>query len=189
MRLIRGISVLLSGVLLLGGCDSPAGADDPAARTVSFDFQGARSGAFQLQGPPAAGGPHAGSYVTGEYKGISGIFISGFRLSQAPVGDQIYLEILARKGTHSCTCPEGSSDCARIYGRFGTDPTRSTWRPGEERFYIGTCTVTLDELTPERARGTFSAAGRVYWKVEGDSIMEGPLTITNGRFDAELHPE
>lgn len=188
MRLCRGIATLLFGVILLGGCDSPSGADDPTARTVSFDFSGHRSGTFQVQGPPAEGGPHAGSFVTGEKAGNFGIVIRAFRSTQPPRGDRIILAFPPRVGTHSCNCPDG--DCATIIGRFGVDPTSSAFRPGEERYIMDeTCTVTVEELTPERARGTFSGSGVIFWRTDGGTREEATLTITNGRFDAELHPE
>jgi len=188
MRLCRGIAGFFVGALLLGGCDSPSGADDPTARTVSFDFSGHRSGTFKVQGPPAEGGPHAGSYVTGEHAGNIGIIIRAFRSTQPPRGDRISLAFPPRVGTHPCSCPE--SDCAFIIGRFGVDPTSSVFGPGEERFIMDEmCTVTVEELTPGRARGTFSGRGVIFWRPDGVTRVEATLTITNGRFDAELHPE
>lgn len=191
MRLSRCAPVLLLGVALLAGCDSPSGTEDPTSRTVSFDYRGPTSGSFQVQGPPAAGGPHQGPFVGGSRQPYDvSVVINAFRPTEGTLGDRITLLFPGQTGTHSCTCPEGSTDdCAEIVGRFNTDRTGSVWRQGDERFFIDSCTVTVEELTAERARGTFTGVGIVYWKVVGDSIMEAPLTITNGRFNVELHPE
>jgi hypothetical protein len=191
MHMYRRISVLIFSILLYAGCDSPAEADDPSARTVSFDFSGHRSGTFQVQGPPAEGGPHSGAFVRGEQiQPTRDIGIQAFRPTQGTVGDRISLAFPPRTGTHSCTCPvENPTGCVFLLVRFGIDPARGGgFGPGEERFLAETCTLTVEELTAEHARGSFSGSGIISWRVDG-LTREAPLTITNGRFDAELHPE
>lgn len=189
MRLLLQLFGPLLAALVCLACDSPTAEGDPSARTVSFEFRGPAAGTFQVQGPPAAGGPHLGDYVVGERRLSGYVHFTAFRVTQAPRGDRISILVPGRLGTFSCTCPDDTSNCASVVGRFGTDPFIGAWSPGEGRFVLEMCSVTVKALVAQRARGTFSGSGVVFSQDEQRNIVRSPLTITNGRFDVELHPE
>lgn len=189
MRLLLRILGPLLAPLLCLACDSPTAEGDSSARVVRFEFSGPTAGTFQVQGPPAAGGPHLGDYVVGDRRPNGSVFLSAFRVTQAPRGDRILILLPGRVGTFSCGCPEGGSNCAAVGGGFGTDPTISTRSPANGQFFMQTCTVTVETLVAERARGTFTGTGILFSRDEQQNVRESVVTITNGRFDVELHPE
>jgi hypothetical protein len=201
MHIASLLLLLTASAALLPACGSspsePGETFDPVG-TVTFTFQGARTGTFAATGEMQVAGGGLPQPVTGAtaFQGDNLLNVFGYRARTASRGDFFSLQLgeVAVAGTYALdplACQQQTMARCRI-GFFVPDLDPSELQGSfdlaalSERTYVlvlGSVTVTA--RTPMRVRGTFQG---VAFRANEQAI-QNMLTVNGGTFDLPIRPQ
>jgi hypothetical protein len=180
---IRRAVLALAVAATLGACEDDPFAPDLAPQgEARFTYSGHQSGEFVGSGRLNRRNPNAGAWAVGEVQEVQGQAILGVFSQQRRADDKIDGLIIEWVGAQvgSVTCEPDAEECA-FAAIFSVGTDRFTG--GTEATYTRTSgTVTVTELTGDRARGTFNIT------LQRRSPEDEPPSIqANGSFDVPLN--
>ena len=175
-------AALMLGAALLASCDSPSSGD--ATPSVSFKYSGPISGRYSVTAPRPA--LPAQPYVEGVTPANNAYVITSMSLV-ASGKDWLVVQGPWAPGDYAVDSCGAVTLCPAVWGSF--HPVDANGFPQEEgrmwRLVHGTITI----LQPTREgwiRGRFSGTAAVDVYRAGEWRIDGLLTITDGRFEADL---
>ncbi len=181
---LRSIAAALAAVLALAGCDDLLGlgsADPNEVGSLSFQYSGARTGAFRARGPVPA--EMTGSYAA-SYESFDDLTLSAFNATSGGRGDYVLLasSILEPGETATACLGSGFPTAHCFIGTivFNLDPNDPDG-PGRETYLITSGQLRVTGKSSRGIAGTFSGAA-----VGGGGAR---ITIIAGRFDAPQRPD
>lgn len=180
-RIQRAV-LTLAAMVALAGCEDPFEPDLAPEGETRFSYSGARTGQFEAVGRMNRRNPNAGTWALGELQGTANERILGV-FAQQRSGTIISGIALEWRGAHvgTVTCTAETTGCpflAEVQINYEVTTGRSE---GLYRGNVGTVTVT--ELTEDRAVGTFSIT--IPERVTAPT-PETPKIQASGSFDVAL---
>lgn len=155
-----GVGLVLA-VAALAACNDddpvePEPGDEPG---LGFEYDGARSGAYQSEdAEPTIGSnglPEFGSWAVARPDSVGGLVIAAFEPTGDEAGDVFILQLLEiRTGVFE---PCGIFASGGCHGRFFIGVVLDDLATVEEAFEITDGRVEITEASAERVRGTFEA--------------------------------
>ncbi|HUH11637.1 MAG TPA: hypothetical protein VMK65_00950 [Longimicrobiales bacterium] len=165
------------------GPAGPGGGDDAASGTIAFDFSGDRSGRFTATGvaPDDSADTAYGTWSTAA-RSATELVVVGSRARTAPRVDLVFLVLseVSGPGTYAIDPLGGGPGLGIVLFDVDADATEVDTQAAT--YVLTSGSVTLEALTAERARGSFS----------GDAVrLEGSqrLFVTGGNFDVPVREE
>jgi hypothetical protein len=167
----------LLGCALLAGCDSDNINEPDAPPGIRFDQSGARTGAYAAAGEPAddPGAILRSQFAAAFPDSVGGLVIIGYQPTSQGKGDLFILQ--APREAKSFECTFYSTPC---HGRLLAGVTGSDHATVERWFAIVSGSLRLNQIGPERVRGTFDVTLE---SQDGQSTM----SVKNGTFDVRYH--
>ncbi|HEU4455010.1 MAG TPA: hypothetical protein VFR81_18245 [Longimicrobium sp.] len=181
---LRSIAAAVAAALALVGCGDLLGlgsADPDAVGSLSFQYSGARTGAFRARGPVPA--EMTGSYAA-SYESFDDLTLSAFHATSGGRGDYVVLaSSILEPGETATACLGGGPPSPRCFiGTvvFNLDPNDPDG-PGRETYLITEGRLRVTAKSSTGIRGEFSGTA-----VGGNGTR---IVITGGFFDAPQRPD
>ncbi|MFL5542214.1 MAG: hypothetical protein ACJ8J0_24720 [Longimicrobiaceae bacterium] len=179
---ILASAALLLGAALLASCDSPL-SGDPTPST-SFRYSGPISGRYSVTAPRSA--LHTQPYVEGITPANNAYVIT----SMSPVAagkDWLIVQGPWAPGDYAVDTCGVVALCPGVWGSFHPVDANGFPQEGGRMWRLTHGTITI--LQPPREgwiRGRFSGTAAVDVYTAGEWRSDGVLTISDGRFEADL---
>ena len=177
---IRRAALALAAAVLAGCGDGPAGPDLAPQGEARFTYTGERSGEFAGSGQLNRRSPNSGSWAVGELqeggRPVFGLFAQQRRADEKTDGLVIQWQG-ARVG--SATCDANTESCP-FNVMFMVGRQNATGQI-DATYSRATGTLTVTELTAERARGTFA-----FTLLRQLTVDDPPSIQATGSFDVPI---